>query len=833
MKDNKVNALKSEAFIDIEDLGLSVRAQNVLKNLNITNFIEVAYMTEREFLNLKNCGKKTLVEIKEKLAEFDLYLGTKGNIEMPGVSNKVIPFDFKNSESSSALIFDKIKINTFPKSTRLTNAIKSLNIETIGDFRENIDNLKSMGGLGRKSLNELKAYTEELTGITHFDGFILKNIEILTSPSFLIHLKSIFRDITPDSKSKMGIFLNNELQTLPEYFREYAEEMIEMSFSDLSILKNKIDEKELDYSVLKVPLDVILLITDNKKLSGMDVIINLNKIIVSLDTTPEYLVKVSKEVDLLIECGLDDYKKNKVAEELADTLLENEANIINDLIETICIDETRYDVFMSRIAANENNKLTLEAVGKRNGVTRERIRQIEKKLLEKSKWYLKRKFNKQKELIAKLVDSKTLGFSLNEFKENEYFDDFYTDDKMSVDLYLNIIFKIYSLELKIYDDVVITKKYSESITALKKDIRNFLKRSTETFLPLEDIYHEFFIDENILKYICNNELACESVGDEIVNKYANSQSQRQQVLEAAYNFNDEFTADNIVDVLASRGQSLKASRVVSYISALDEIQVLDFGKYILKSKIDFSDDFESKVLDECIEYMSKKKSIYSLHTLKDMLNERGISHKYLTSFTIGSILSSSSEITKIGKIRYALNEDAENLSDNLIEDNLKAIFYEYKKPLLMKDVKKILIEEYGYADTTAAMFLTKTSDLIKLGDGKVSTVEYSSIDISIINSILSEAEARLNGSNVGLTSFSGLVSDISKMFKLNQVTCESLLKRSTKVYVFPKLDLISKQKNPFESLGDKSSNDIVTILNEQNIFPDTNVLKKYLEELAN
>ena len=81
-------------LLTVDDINLSVRAINVLKTLKANSLIEMAYLTERDFLHVKNCGKKTLTEIKQKLAEYDLFLGTKmGSLDVITVnSNKCFKF---------------------------------------------------------------------------------------------------------------------------------------------------------------------------------------------------------------------------------------------------------------------------------------------------------------------------------------------------------------------------------------------------------------------------------------------------------------------------------------------------------------------------------------------------------------------------------------------------------------------------------------------------------------------------------------------------------------------------------------------------------------------
>jgi DNA-directed RNA polymerase subunit alpha len=61
----------------VEDLELSVRSANCLRNANIRFIGELVQRTEAEMLKTKNFGRKSLNEIKQLLAEMDLTLGLK------------------------------------------------------------------------------------------------------------------------------------------------------------------------------------------------------------------------------------------------------------------------------------------------------------------------------------------------------------------------------------------------------------------------------------------------------------------------------------------------------------------------------------------------------------------------------------------------------------------------------------------------------------------------------------------------------------------------------------------------------------------------------------
>jgi DNA-directed RNA polymerase subunit alpha len=61
----------------VNELELSVRAANCLKNANIKTIADLVQKTEADMLRTKNFGKKSLNEIKEILAEMGLGLGMK------------------------------------------------------------------------------------------------------------------------------------------------------------------------------------------------------------------------------------------------------------------------------------------------------------------------------------------------------------------------------------------------------------------------------------------------------------------------------------------------------------------------------------------------------------------------------------------------------------------------------------------------------------------------------------------------------------------------------------------------------------------------------------
>lgn len=69
--------LNENLYRTVEDLELSVRSANCLKNANINYIGQLVQKTEAEMLKTKNFGRKSLNEIKQLLSEMELALGMK------------------------------------------------------------------------------------------------------------------------------------------------------------------------------------------------------------------------------------------------------------------------------------------------------------------------------------------------------------------------------------------------------------------------------------------------------------------------------------------------------------------------------------------------------------------------------------------------------------------------------------------------------------------------------------------------------------------------------------------------------------------------------------
>src|SRR5438067_12929878 len=95
ISDRGIDKMSEQLNRSVEELELSVRSYNCLKNANIQTIGELVQKTEAEMLRTKNFGRKSLNEIKEILGNMGLSLGMKidehGNAVPGPTSNVPLP----------------------------------------------------------------------------------------------------------------------------------------------------------------------------------------------------------------------------------------------------------------------------------------------------------------------------------------------------------------------------------------------------------------------------------------------------------------------------------------------------------------------------------------------------------------------------------------------------------------------------------------------------------------------------------------------------------------------------------------------------------------------
>ena len=72
---SNTETIKDKLKLTIEDLNLSVRTSNLLRRGDVLNVGHLVKKKESDILKIRNCGRKSLNEIKQKLSELELSLG--------------------------------------------------------------------------------------------------------------------------------------------------------------------------------------------------------------------------------------------------------------------------------------------------------------------------------------------------------------------------------------------------------------------------------------------------------------------------------------------------------------------------------------------------------------------------------------------------------------------------------------------------------------------------------------------------------------------------------------------------------------------------------------
>ena len=83
IKEDEKGDINKVLLRSVEDLELSVRSANCLKNAGINTIGELVQKTEAEMLKTKNFGRKSLSEIKDILGEYSLTFGMNLDLNQP------------------------------------------------------------------------------------------------------------------------------------------------------------------------------------------------------------------------------------------------------------------------------------------------------------------------------------------------------------------------------------------------------------------------------------------------------------------------------------------------------------------------------------------------------------------------------------------------------------------------------------------------------------------------------------------------------------------------------------------------------------------------------
>ncbi len=190
-------------------LNLSVRSSNCLREAKIDTIGTLIQKTDQELLDLKNFGRNCLWEIIEKLSELSLQLSTK-NLRSDFMAIKI---DFTSEE---ALLKLNTQIADVKLSVRNRNCLAEYDVSYIWELiLLNVDELKQVKNMGRKSIDELKEIVEGM-------GF---------------HLGML---LTPDQIKTIQAYQQNKPEFSGEWFVEIAQNLVSDPLDFLNDLQKAI-----------------------------------------------------------------------------------------------------------------------------------------------------------------------------------------------------------------------------------------------------------------------------------------------------------------------------------------------------------------------------------------------------------------------------------------------------------------------------------------------------------------------------------------------------------------------------------------------------------------
>ncbi|NLG67428.1 MAG: hypothetical protein GX536_06920, partial [Actinobacteria bacterium] len=122
----------------IEELELSVRSYNCLKREGLEKVGDLISRTEAELLNIPNFGKKSIDEVRDRLARLGLKLRS-------------------DQEASTSVQHDNTALEELGLDADSFDCLKSVGLETVGDLISRTEaELDAIPNFGNKNIDEVR-----------------------------------------------------------------------------------------------------------------------------------------------------------------------------------------------------------------------------------------------------------------------------------------------------------------------------------------------------------------------------------------------------------------------------------------------------------------------------------------------------------------------------------------------------------------------------------------------------------------------------------------------------------------------------------------------------
>ncbi len=625
---NTLKSKKINTLAQLNGINLSVLLDKAgLKDANINDFIEL-------FTNLKMEVKTNNFE-SFYLLEPEVFMNN--NIESED-NEEILHLPLKNTNLS---------LRTF-------NTLARNNIITIEDLLKlNLDDIYLMKNAGQKTVDEVKIFLSQL------------NIKLPNSKEFIAEQK------LEDKCSN----LNQEKQD--EVNDQYYILIKDIPFPDF-IKKIFLDcgIKNIGQLVQHSPEEILSRDEDfMQRNDWLDIIENINQYLISIGFQSYPLVLPQGLKQRLNEYALDEILSSGFL-----NILINEMNLILN-----SFSEKEIEVFKHRYGLySGSDKKTLEQVGQIYGVTRERIRQIEKRVLPRIKKQFGDKlgmFNRYANLI---------------FQEYGVIFKFNGDDEVhNYQKVLNDIFDDFSLEFKIDFKNFLILSQNFNIESLHAKVLSMLGSKDTEIVQLQEIKHLFY----------------SNLKTTLIIKDEQTENNFKSIFEALF---EDFINESFIKI---EGEQYKSITNTEKSSNNRNEKIINLLKMLYPEGIHLpinNDKELTKNLEQIINKLSKQELI-SIRTISDGVIKR-CSNVLL--WRRGTYIHVDNVTVNWGLVDEAINEITRLFDDNIAHFRIQRIF-------------NVKAEEYiqnGIPEATSLLSLIKYKNNERIGFSRSEIFDKINID---------------------------------------------------------------------------------------------------------
>lgn len=407
------------ADVIIEDLGLSIRSLNVLHRVGVFKLSHLLHITEVQLRRVKNMGNKSVAEIIDATVK---YLSNGETTSKPTI-RAIAGYDIEDSKiihTESGEIVADVAISALGLSVRSFASLRRAGINTIGQIiplsREELLGLKNMGAKSvaeileivpryleqhRKNPDDIDV-EEDTTAPVSDEAYlpdINPNVPVL-APDFAVVEGRVFHRATlreiadkPVAVLSLGVRATNCLRRSN---KAKLSDLVGMTFDELRTIRNmgsfsvnEISEK-LDLYLAKTLTDgndeqSVAQIALRSKCTASKLLSVFSKAPFSKLTISDICGALPDDMD---ETSIEDtitalLNEGKLLQEDENYLVMYPSvwEYIKEKLETLANSDSDYRLY--EVLQDRIDGRTLEEVGAQHGLSRQRISQMEKKVIRK------------------------------------------------------------------------------------------------------------------------------------------------------------------------------------------------------------------------------------------------------------------------------------------------------------------------------------------------------------------------------------------------------------------------------------------------------------------